>query len=95
METAEVPKKPVSRLAMYRNKIMIGLATAGAAAAPVSAADLDLNTTIGPILDGVIELIPTIISLIVAAIPAIVVLSVVAFIVNFLDQILVMMKLGK
>ncbi len=94
METVEVSKKPVSRLAMYRNKILIGLATVGAAAAPV-AAETDINASVAPILEDVIALIPTIISLIIAAVPAIIVLAVVGFIVAFLDQILTMLRINR
>lgn len=59
-----------------------------ALAGPASAAMIDLNQTVGPILDGVSALVPSIINLIVAVVPAIIVLAVVGFIVKFLDRIL-------
>jgi hypothetical protein len=60
---------------------------------PASATSVDLNATIGPILDSIIALIPSIINLIVAIVPAIIVLAIVGFIVGFLDKILQMLKL--
>ena len=70
-----------------------GLASTGVMVASVSAASLDINGTVGPILDSVIEIIPTLINLIVAIVPAVIVLAVVGFIVAFFDKILGMMKL--
>ena len=58
-----------------------------------SATTLDLNTTIGPIPDGIVALIPSIINLIVAIVPAIIVLAIVGFIVGFLKELLNMLKL--
>ena len=58
-----------------------------------SADVMDLNGTIGPILDSVTELIPSIVNLIVSIVPAIITLAVVGFIVAFFDKILSMMKL--
>lgn len=43
-------------------------------------ATFDLNSTIGPIIDGVTALIPSILNLIVAVVPLIVLLAVVDFI---------------
>ena len=86
-------KRARDALQMHRMKITAGIGTA-LLAAPAMAAEFDLNGTVGPLLQGVIELIPTIIELIVAVIPAIIVLSVVGFIVGFLDQILKMIKVG-
>ena len=63
-----------------------------ALAGPASAA-IDLNSTIGPILDGVSNLVPSIVNLIVSIVPAIIVLAVVGFIVTFLDKILNMLHL--
>lgn len=60
-------------------------------AAPVSAA-IDLNLTIGPILESITALIPSIINLIVSIVPAIIVMAVVGFIVAFFDKILGMLK---
>ncbi len=87
----------VKSLAKRTPMFMFGFALAFAAmltalfGQPASAA-LDLNSTIGPILDGVSNLIPSIVSLIVAVVPAIIVLAVVGFIVAFLDKILAMLK---
>jgi len=55
-----------------------GLAVTGVTVASASA--LDINGTVGPILDSVTELIPTLINLIVAIVPAIIVLAVVGFV---------------
>ena len=61
---------------------------------PASAAiNFDLNGTVGPILDGVSALIPSIVNLIISIVPAIIVLAIVGFILKFLDQILAMLHL--
>lgn len=86
-------KRARDALKMHRMMITAGIGSA-LLSAPAMAADFDLNATVGPLLTGVIELIPTIIELIVAVIPAIIVLSVVGFIVGFLEQILKMIKVG-
>jgi hypothetical protein len=52
----------------------------------------DLNTTIGPILDGVIALMPTFLNLVVAMVPIIITLAVVKFITSFWDQILALLR---
>lgn len=75
-------------------KVQIVGFLAGASTLVMSAsAAIDLNATIGPILDSITELIPSIINLIVGIVPAIIVLAVVGFIVAFFDKILGMMKL--
>lgn len=73
-------------------KIMTIAAGAMALVATASAA-VDINGTIGPILESVIAIIPTLIELIVAIVPAIIVMALVGFIVTFFDKILGMMKL--
>lgn len=55
-------------------------------------ADFDLNATIGPIILGVIELMPNFLALIVAVVPIIITMSVVGFIIKFWDSIVQMMK---
>jgi hypothetical protein len=72
---------------------LVGLAAAGSGLVASASAEIDLNATIGPILDSVIALIPSIINLIVAIVPAIITMAVVGFIVAFFDKILAMMKL--
>jgi len=80
-------KKPA-----WKVKLVAGAATAMALVSAASAA-IDLNGTLGPILDSMIVLIPTIIELIVAIVPAILVMAVVGFLVAFFDKILGLMKL--
>jgi len=72
---------------------IVALAASGMGLVASASAAIDLNGTIGPILDSMIELIPSIINLIVAIVPAIIVMAVVGFIVTFFDKILQMMKL--
>jgi hypothetical protein len=73
----------------------VELVTLGTMALPLaaSAATVDINATIGPILDSVISLIPSIINLILAIVPAILVMAVVGFVVAFFNKILDMIKL--
>ena len=70
-----------------------GLAVTGVTVAVASADTLDINGTVGPILDSVTQIVPTMINLIVAIVPAIIVLDVVGFVVAFFDRILGMMKI--
>jgi hypothetical protein len=86
----EVTVKPVS---FWKYKVLGGLAAGSLLVANASASAIDINGTLGPILDSIIELIPTLIALIVAIVPAIIVLAVVGFVVAFFDTILGMMKL--
>ena len=72
---------------------LVGLGAAGMGLVASASAAIDINGTVGPILDSVTELIPTLINLIVAIIPAIIVLAVVGFVVAFFDKIFGMMKL--
>lgn len=72
---------------------LVTAAAAGMGLVASASAAIDLNATIGPILDSITELIPSIINLIVGIVPAIIVLAVVGFIVAFFDKILGMMKL--
>jgi len=76
-----------------RVKLMIAAPVVMTLAMTASAATLDLNGTIGPILDSVTELIPSIINLIVSIVPAIIVMSVIGFVVTFFQKILDMIKL--
>lgn len=83
----EMSPAPVSRV---KRVIVLGasaLAGAVTLVGPV-AADVNLSEEIGPILTGVIALIPTIIDLMVAAVPAIIIISIIAFITGFLDGII-------
>jgi hypothetical protein len=92
MQTKTVKERAGEFLADSKVKI-VGLAgSAGLLVASVSA-DVDINTTIGPLLDQIVLLIPNIINLVVALVPAIVIMAIVGFIVTFLDRILGMMKL--
>lgn len=90
MSEHDVTEKPVAAWKVRLALASVPLMTLAAAA---SAATIDINGTIGPILDSVIDLIPTIIGLIVAIVPAILVMAVVGFIVTFFDRILDMIKL--
>ena len=90
MQEIATPKKPKS---LWKVKALAaGVPLMGLVAA-ASAEAMDLNATIGPILDSVITLIPSIVGLIVAIVPAVITLAVVGFIVAFFDKILSMMKL--
>jgi hypothetical protein len=72
---------------------MVGLSASALGLVGAASAEVDINATVGPILDSVSLLIPTIINLIVAIVPAIIVMAVVGFIVAFFDRILGLMKL--
>jgi len=90
MVTEDVAKKPAG---FWKVKALAGVVSLSGLVAAVSADTVDINASVGPILDSVIAIIPTLITLIVAIVPAIIVLAVVGFIVAFFDRILGMMKL--
>jgi len=52
----------------------------------------DINASIGPIIDGVILLLPTFLELVIAMVPIVIVLAVVGFLLGFFDKILSMIK---
>jgi hypothetical protein len=91
-EMATTKDKAVGFYSAAKVKLMT-VAVAGMGLVASASAAIDLNATVGPILDSVTELIPSIINLIVGIVPAIIVLAVVGFIVAFFDKILGMMKI--
>ena len=90
MVTDVVAKKPAG---LWKVKALAGVVSLSGLVMAASAATVDINASVGPILDSVIEMIPTLINLIVSIVPAVIVLAVVGFIVAFFDRILGMMKL--
>lgn len=52
----------------------------------------DLNGTLEPIVQDVIDLMPVFLDLVIAMVPVIIVLSVVGFLVGFFDKIIGMIK---
>ena len=70
-----------------------GVTVTALTVAPASA--FDINATVGPLLDGIAALIPSIVSLIIAVVPAIIILALVAFVISFLDEIIGMLKIRK
>lgn len=91
-EMATTKEKAAGFYSAAKVKLMT-VAVAGMGLVASASAAIDLNATVGPILDSVTELIPSIINLIVGIVPAIIVLAVVGFIVAFFDKILGMMKI--
>jgi hypothetical protein len=89
METEQVSTKPFSTWKVRALMAVVPLAGLVMSASAV----VDINSTIGPLLDQIVSLIPGIINLVIALVPAIVIMAVVGFIVSFLDKILGMMKL--
>jgi hypothetical protein len=53
----------------------------------------DLNSSIGPVLDGVILLFPTLLALVLAAIPIILAMALIGFVLGIFDGILSKIKL--
>ena len=89
MQEIAAPKKPKS---LWKLRVLAASVSLSGLVMAASAA-IDLNATIGPILDSVTDLIPSIIGLVVAIVPAIIVMAVIGFIISFFDKILGMMKL--
>jgi hypothetical protein len=90
MQEDFAPKKPKS---LWKVKAVAAIVPLSGLVMAASAETMDLNATIGPILESVITLIPSIVGLIVAIVPAVITLAVVGFIVAFFDKILSMMKI--
>jgi hypothetical protein len=72
-----------------------GVAVTVGSVAPATAATFDINGTVGPLLDGIAALIPSIVNLIIAVVPAIIILALVGFVIGFLDEIIAMLKIKK
>jgi hypothetical protein len=53
----------------------------------------DINASVGPVLDGVILLLPTLLAMVLAALPIIIALAVVGFVLGLFDGILGKIKL--
>ena len=53
----------------------------------------DINSTLSPIIAGVIAILPLFLDLVVAMVPIVIVLAVVAFLLGFFDKILGMIKI--
>jgi hypothetical protein len=92
MQTKTVKERAGEFLSDSKVKV-VGLAASAGFLVMSASAAVDINSTIGPLLDQIVLLIPNIINLVVALVPAIVIMAIVGFIVTFLDRILGMMKL--
>lgn len=53
----------------------------------------DINASVGPVLDGVILLLPTLLAMVLAALPIIIALAVIGFVLGLFDGILGKIKL--
>jgi len=85
---SEVTKSKVSFWDAHKVQIVGLVAGASSLVMSVSATDYDLNGSIGPILDGVVLLIPSLIALIVGLVPAIIAISVIGLVVGIFDGII-------
>jgi len=56
-------------------------------------ASFDLNATLGPIIDGVVALMPSFLALVVGIVPVIITIAVVKFVIGFLGNIVDLLKL--
>ena len=92
MHTSDEKKEQMKRRVLrFAPLLMLLVVALVGLASPVSAVT-SINDTVGPILDDVVLLIPTIIDLVIAIVPAIIVMSVVGFVVKFWDSIIGMLK---
>ena len=85
MTTEQVIERPV--ISAWKVRVLGGLASISGLVAAASATT-DINASVGPILDSVIVLLPTIVELVVAIVPAVIVLAVVSFITGFFGNVL-------
>jgi hypothetical protein len=93
MQSKTVKERAGEFLSDSKVKI-VGLAASAGFLVMSASAAVDINSTIGPLLDQLVELIPGIINLVVALVPAIVIMAIIGFIIGFLDNILKMLKLS-
>lgn len=92
METEMVTtKRPV--ISAWKVRVLGGLASMSGLLVVAASASTDINASVGPILDQVTALIPSIIALVVGIVPAIIVLAVVGFLTGFFDSIISKIKL--
>jgi len=88
-------KEKTLRDRLYAARVRAGLLVSMGAlmlVSSVSAADINW-TEITSILDGVVDLFPSILSLVLAIFPIIITISIIGFVVAFLDQVLKMIKI--
>jgi len=87
-------KEKTLRDRVYAARVRAGLLVSMGAlmlVSSVSASDINW-TEITSILDGVVNLFPSILSLVLAIFPIIITISIIGFVVAFLDQVLKMIK---
>ena len=89
----EVFKEKMTGFARSSYVKIVGLAAAGSGLVASASAATDINASVGPILDSVILLVPTIIELVVAIVPAIIVIAVIGFVTGFFDSVIGKMRL--
>lgn len=75
------------RLTMAKYRIL-GTAAAGSGLVAAASASTDINASVGPVLDGVIALLPTLLALVLAALPIIICMMIVGFLTGFFDGII-------
>ena len=81
------------KMAGAKVRALMALSSSGLLVASVSAVE-DINwTEITTILEGVVNLFPSILTLVVNVFPIIIVITIIGFVVGFLDKILGMMKM--
>jgi hypothetical protein len=87
MTTELVTEQPMTMYQRYRTKALLLVGAAGATLAPYAFAG-DLNDSISPILDDMVELFAPLLELIIAAVPLIIAIALIGFIIGILDGIL-------
>lgn len=92
--TEEVTKPTLlEKVRAHRLTITATAATAGLTAAPVAAEAFDINSTVGPLVDGIAALIPSMTALVLALIPLFIVMAVAKFFPDLFDSILSKLRL--
>jgi len=79
---------------VYAARVRAGLLVSMGALVLVSSVSAAVDwTNITEILDGVVDLFPSILNLVIAIFPIIITISIIGFVVAFLDKVLAMIKL--
>jgi hypothetical protein len=80
--------KPISRFQAMKYRLAIAGASGMSLVGYASAATFDINATVGPLVDGITGLIPSLTALVMALIPLFIVMAVAKFFPDLFDSIL-------
>lgn len=93
--SCDAPKINGAKNSMRKFKalVLLGATTGFLVLGAQAKAAIDLNATIGPVLDSVAALVPSLVNMIIAIVPAVIIMAVIGFVIGFLDRVLDMLHI--